>query len=384
MATSNLKAAHLRHTERRHKEPSRDQQLRRERQGHPPAETQRDYLNTGKEVIIVLVFALLLGAMHSPARADWYHDEQAIMGTSVSMTFWADDKATAVRAIDLVMTEMRRIDGALSTYNPDSLVSKVNREAAAGEVGITLELTTILDKSLYYSALSQGAFDISYASVGKHYDYRLKQQPTLGQREQLLPAIDYHNIRLSAATNKVSFNHAQLQIGLGGIAKGYAVDRCIALLIELGITSASISAGGDSRVLGDKRGKPWLVGIKNPRGLADDAVAIVVPLTNTAISTSGDYERFFFDEQTHERIHHILNPKTGASSNGIASVSIIGPHGFDTDPLSTTVFVLGVNRGLALINTLEGFDSVIITTRGVVHYSAGLEPPAGRVDISSR
>jgi thiamine biosynthesis lipoprotein len=340
--------------------------------------------HTVREIVVVLALAVLLGAMISPARADWYHDEQAIMGTSVSMTFWADDEATAELAIDLVMSEMRRIDASLSTYDPDSLVSKVNREAATSEVDITPELTTILDKSLYYSALSQGAFDISYASVGKHYDYRLKVQPALGLRQQLLPAIDYHHIHLNALTYQVAFEHPQLQIGLGGIAKGYAVDRGIALLTELGITSASISAGGDSRVLGDKRGKPWLVGIRNPRGQSQESVAIVVPLSDTAISTSGDYERFFFDEQTHERIHHILNPKTGVSSSGIASVSIIGPHGFDTDPLSTTVFVLGVERGLALINNLAGFDGVIIDSAGLVHYSEGLEPPMSHVDITSR
>lgn len=350
----------------------------------PSTGSDRDQLTARHELIAVFLFAVLFGAIIRPAQAEWYHDEQAIMGTLVSLTFWSDDKTTAQRAIALVMGEMRRIDAAFSTYNPDSLVSKVNREAATVAVDITPELLMILDKSLYYSGLSQGAFDISYASVGKHYDYRLKQQPTLGLRRQLLPAIDYHQIHLNKVAYQVAFEHPQLQIGLGGIAKGYAVDRSIAILADLGITSASISAGGDSRVLGEKRGKPWLVGIKNPRGGLGDAVAIVVPLTNTAISTSGDYERFFFDDQTNERIHHILNPKTGESSSGIASVSIIGPQGFDTDPLSTTVFVLGVNRGLALINNLDGFDGVIIDSHGVVHYSEGLETPMSQVDITAR
>ncbi|MFT7256097.1 MAG: thiamine biosynthesis lipoprotein [Candidatus Azotimanducaceae bacterium] len=344
----------------------------------------RDDWNSRKECIARLILVCLIGGMVSPAQADWYHDEQAIMGTSVSLTLWSDDNTTAKRAIALVMGEMRRIDATLSTYNPASLVSKVNRDAATGNVDITPELLTILDKSLYYSGLSQGAFDISYASVGKHYDYRLKQQPALGLRKQLLSAIGYHKIHLDKVTYQVAFAHPQLQIGLGGIAKGYAVDRGIAILADLGITSASISAGGDSRVLGDKRGKPWLVGIKNPRGRPGDGVAIVVPLTNTAISTSGDYERFFFDDQTDERIHHILNPKTGQSSSGIASVSVIGPNGFDTDPLSTTVFVLGIDSGLALINNLDGFDGVIIDSHGVVHYSEGLEPPITQIDITAR
>src|SRR5690606_5680450 len=120
----------------------------------------------------------------------------------------------------------------------------------------------------------------------------------------------------------------------GGIAKGYAVDRGVAILREHGVRHATLSAGGDSRVLGDKRGQPWLVGVRNPRKGAD-SVAITLPLVDTAISTSGDYERFFIDAATGERVHHILNPQTGRSVAGITSVSVIGPQGFDTDPLST-------------------------------------------------
>jgi thiamine biosynthesis lipoprotein len=134
---------------------------------------------------------------------------------------------------------------------------------------------------------------------------------------------------------------------------------------------ASLSAGGDSRVLGDKRGRPWLVGIKNPRA---DAVAISLPLDNVAVSTSGDYERYFIADSG-ERVHHIINPRTGKSTSGVNSVTIIGPQGFDTDPLSTSVFVMGPEKGLALINKLPGFDAVIITSQGKVLYSQGLENP---------
>ena len=338
-------------------------------------------LGSVRETLLVVFLASILGAMSSQSRADWHHAEAAIMGTSVSVTLWSNDAAAATQAITLVMAEMRRLDAALSTYNPASLVSKVNREAGSRMVEITPELASIIDKSLYYSQLSDGAFDISYASVGKHYDYRLRHQPDAAERDALLPAINYDLIKLDAQQTHVRFANPDLQIGLGGIAKGYAVDRGITLLQELGITSASISAGGDSRVLGDKRGKPWLVGIKNPRGRSAEDVAITLPLVNVAISTSGDYERFFFDAQTQTRIHHILNPRTGTSVSGIASVSIIGPLGFDTDPLSTTVFVLGVEKGLALINGLEQYDAVIIDAAGVVHYSNGLEPASN--DLAS-
>ena len=324
---------------------------------------------------VFLLFSAL--TVTSQCFGEWYSDTQAIMGTSVSVMLWHEDPETAHAAIDAVMAEMRRIDATLSPYKEDSELARVNREAVNGPVSISPELASIIDKALYFSKISDGAFDISFASVGRYYDYRHKQQPDNKQRQSLLPAIDYHLIAFDKSHSTIAFKHPQLQIDLGGIAKGYAVDRSVAILQSRGIEYATLSAGGDSRVMGDKRGKPWLVGIKNPRGRDDqDNVAIVLPLENTAISTSGDYERYFIDEQSGERVHHILNPRTGTSATGVASVSIIGPQGFDADPMSTTVFVMGVEKGLQLVNRLPGFDCVIIDSAGNVHYSDGLVPPA--------
>ena len=129
--------------------------------------------------------------------------------------------------------------------------------------------------------------------------------------------------------------------------------------------------------MGDKMGRPWIVGIKNPRaGENHDSPPVIrLPLTDTAISTSGDYERYFIDDTSGERIHHIINPKTGRSATGVISVTVLGPKGVDTDPLSTTVFVLGVEKGLKLVNRLQGIDCVIIDSSGKVHFSTGLSPP---------
>jgi thiamine biosynthesis lipoprotein len=177
---------------------------------------------------------------------------------------------------------------------------------------------------------------------------------------------------LDTTANTVWFEHPGVFIDLGGIAKGYAVDTASAILQnQFGVEHANITAGGDSRVIGDKFGRPWLVGIKNPRA---DAVAVTLPLTNVSLSTSGDYERYFID-QNGERVHHILNPRTGKSASGINSVTVLGPAGFDTDPLAKIVFILGPEKGLAIINKLPGFDAVIITNEGKVRYSKGLEPP---------
>jgi thiamine biosynthesis lipoprotein len=270
---------------------------------------------------------------------------------------------------------MHRIDQHFSPYIASSELSRANQQAVLATADkplvISPELTRLIDKSLYYSRLTDGAFDITFASLARYYDYRKRLTPSEAQRAALLPAINYRLIHLDKQQRTLWFEHPQLYIDLGGIAKGYAVDRGIAILRSHGVMHASLSAGGDSRVLGDKRGRPWLVGIKNPRA---DAVAISLPLDNVAVSTSGDYERYFIADSG-ERVHHIINPRTGKSTSGVNSVTIIGPQGFDTDPLSTSVFVMGPEKGLALINKLPGFDAVIITSQGKVLYSQGLENP---------
>jgi thiamine biosynthesis lipoprotein len=322
----------------------------------------------------LIVSALLL--LSPSLAASWHSDTQDIMGTRVTVTLWHEDPTQGQAAVAAVMAEMRRIDAQFSPYIETSQLSRANRLAPAATaekpLAISLELARIIDKSLYYSRLSEGAFDITFASLGRYYDYRKGEKPSPEQHEALLPVIDYRLVKLDLRAPSLYFEHPQVYLDLGGIAKGYAVDQGIDIVRRFGVEHASISAGGDSRVLGNKQGRPWLVGIKNPR--AEDSIAIALPLEDVAISTSGDYERYFMDSDGN-RVHHILNPRTGQPTSGIASVTIIGPQGFDTDPLSTTVFVLGVEKGLTLINQLPGFDAVIITSAGKVHYSHGLVAP---------
>lgn len=324
----------------------------------------------------LLLLLAFVGSL--PANAEWYSDTQPIMGTEVSVTLWSHDQKTAATAIERVMQEMHRIDATLSPYKEDSALSLINRSAAKKAQPLTDEFLLLIDKSLYFSRVSDGAFDITFASVGRYYDYRNKLQPDDKQREELLPAISYKHLLLDRKAKTLRYLRPQVYIDLGGIAKGYAVDRASDILEQMGIEHASVSAGGDSRIIGDRRGRPWMVGIKNPRispASPEDSV-IRMPLENVAVSTSGDYERFFIDEVSGQRIHHIINPKTGKSSHGVVSVTILGERGVDTDPLSTTVFVLGVKKGLALINQLPGFDCVIIDAEGQAHYSDGLMAPS--------
>ncbi|MET0356582.1 MAG: FAD:protein FMN transferase [Cellvibrio sp.] len=313
-----------------------------------------------------------------PVWAGWHGDTQNIMGTVISVTLHADDDKKGEQAIAAVMAEMRRIDAQYSPFIPTSELSRVNeiapKSTAAKPMLISAEFASIIQKANYYSELSGGAFDITFASLARYYDYRKGLKPTDEQFKELVPQINYKFIHLDTKNNTIYFDHPKVYIDFGGIAKGFAVDRGAEILRQHGITNANVSAGGDTRVLGDKLGKPWLVGIRNPRAEDKNAVAITLPLENCAISTSGDYERFFIDKDG-QRVHHIINPKTGKSPHGIISVSVIGPLGFDTDPLTKTIFIMGPEKGLALINSLPGFDAVVITETGKVLYSKGLTPP---------
>jgi thiamine biosynthesis lipoprotein len=324
-----------------------------------------------------LVLCLLL-LFSSVARAEWLDDTQAIMGTEIRVTVWHQDVNQGKAAIASVMTEMRRIDAALSPYIENSELSRINRDAAASAQNISDELRLLIERSIEVSELSAGAFDITFASVGRHYDYRKGQAPSAEQLQALLPAINYQWLELDRESSKLKFAHKNVRIDLGGIAKGYAVDQAIKILqSDFGVEHASVSAGGDSRVIGRRWDRPWVVGIKHPRpGQGSEQQAVIrLPLSDTAVSTSGDYERFFIDDNSGERIHHIINPRTGKSASELMSVTVLGARGLDTDPLSTTVFVLGTEKGLALVNKLPGIDAILIDRAGKVHYSSGLAPP---------
>lgn len=305
------------------------------------------------------------------AHAEWFSDTRAIMGTAVSVELWMDDAGAAQAAIDAVMVEMRRVDASMSPYIETSELAKINREASQHPVKISAEMMSQLQQSLHYSQLTDGAFDISFASVGYLYDYREHIQPTQQQIDSHLDAVDYRAIKLDLEKSTVHFMKPGMRIDLGGIAKGYAVDRGADILIARGVRNAIVTAGGDSRIIGDKRGRPWMVGVKNPRDR--EKVSVMLPLADTAISTSGDYERYFMDGD--RRVHHILNPKTGKSASDVQSVSVLAPRGFDTDPLTKIFFVRGLAAGMALIDSLPGVDAIVIGSDGKLYYSKNLAPP---------
>jgi thiamine biosynthesis lipoprotein len=321
--------------------------------------------------LLMPVVVLLMLFLPVAATADWYKQEQAIMGTRIVVEFWDEDKVHAEQCAEQVFNEMRRIDALMSPYKPNSELSRINQQAAGQAIQISEELFNLLEKALQMSQLSNGAFDITFSSVGHLYNYREGIKPSEEDIQQSLKSINYRHVLLDNTNRSVHFARSGVRIDLGGIAKGYAVDNGIAILAKCGIKGGLVSAGGDSRILGDRGNRPWMMGVRHPR--KKDAVAVTLPLSNTAISTSGDYERFFIEDG--KRYHHIISPSTGKSVSTTWSATVIGPDATTTDALSTTLFVLGPEKGLQLVESLEGIDAVIIDAQGQMHYSSGLMPP---------
>lgn len=319
-----------------------------------------------------LVATLLLASLAAFARvgfADWQHREADIMGTRITVEVLHANTARANQAIEAVMQEMHRIDSTMSPYIESSELARINSEAHQHLVQTSDELYRLIQRSIEFSELTEGAFDITFASAGFLYDYRDRKRPSQSQLQAASGLINYRNLVMNDQTRSIEFSRTGVRIDLGGIAKGYAVDRCIQLLQKRDIRHALVTAGGDSRMIGDRWGRPWTIGVRDPR--SEDQVVALIPLEDVAVSTSGDYERYF--EEDGVRYHHIIDPKSGDSARELRSVTIIGPDATTTDALSTSVFVLGLERGMKLVNQLPDIDAILVDNKGRLHYSQGLQ-----------
>lgn len=290
------------------------------------------------------------------------------MGTAIGVLLWCEERAAGEAAIGAVMAEMHRIDAAMSPYKPDSELSRINREAARDAVPVSAELFSLIERSLHFSRLSGGAFDITYAAVGHLYDYRRGVVPSDDEVARARAAVGYTGLLLDARARTVRFASDGMRIDLGGFAKGYAVELGAAALRRFGIAHGIVSAGGDSRLVGDRRGRPWTIGVRDPR--RQDGVAAVLPLEDVAVSTSGDYERYC--EIDGVRHHHLIDPRSGRSPSSVRGVTVVAGDGLTSEALSKTVFVLGAQEGLRIVEALPGVDAVVIDAGGQLHYSSGL------------
>ncbi len=295
-------------------------------------------------------------------------EERALMGTQVIIKAMGQDRDQVALAINAAFAEVWRLEKLMSSYLPGSPLSEINQNAGKQPVTVSPELFFLISKAMHFSELTQGAFDISFASVGKLWNFRKKIVPPADAVKKQLPFVNYKKIRMDEASHSVFLPSAQMKIALGGIGKGYAMDRAMIVLGDHGIKNAMVMAGGDTLIRGKKGKDDWRIGLRDPN--KKDGILAILPLTDQAISTSGDYERFFMKDGV--RYHHILDTKTGFPAMLCRSVSILAPEATTSDALSTSVFVLGPKAGLALIETLDEVEGIIIDPSGKVYLSSGL------------
>ena len=312
--------------------------------------------------ILAACFAALLAGC-APAPVEVARTETH-MGTQVTITALHSDPGRAGRAVEAAFREIARLDALLSHYLPDSEVSRLNRGETLESPSEDLRLN--IERSLEYGRLSGGAFDITVQPILDLYDlsFRVRgRAPTGEEVREALRLVDYRRIRLSASG--LSLGEGQ-KITLGGIAKGYAVDRALAVLEAQGIRQALVDAGGDLRTMGRHGSRDWIVALQDPRNR--DRYITRIRATDRAVVTSGDYERYY-DAQ--RRFHHIIDPTTGYSATALISVTIIAATAFDADAISTSVFVLGEEEGMRLIESLEDVEGLLITRDRRILRSSG-------------
>lgn len=308
-------------------------------------------------IIISLVTVVLLACINEYASIPLVERTEQVMGTYATITIIDRDTTRANLALDAAFEEITRVEGLMSLYNESSDVALLNRNGTNWTT-LSHETMYVLKKADYYSRISNGSFDITCNPLLNLWMVKVKKEnrmPTSDEIEEASELVGYEHLIIDDALNRAKFDKEGMSITLGGIAKGYAVDCACEKLIEAGIKHALVNIGGDMRAIGDKNGVPWEVALQNPRN--KEEYITIIKLNNESVATSGDYERYFFLK---ERIHHIMNPKTGYSADECISVTVITHNCIDADALSTTVFVMGPEKGKALLDEL-GIKGLIIS-----------------------
>jgi thiamine biosynthesis lipoprotein len=291
------------------------------------------------------------------------------MGTEVRISIFTDDEQGALAAAERAFAEIQRLEAIMTTWRPDSEISRVNAQAGVAPVAVSNETIEVIEMAHKASELSGGAFDISFNAMHGlwKFDEDLeKKVPPIAEIKKRIALIDYKQIKVDREKKTVFLAKPGMSINLGGIAKGYAVDRAVDILRKAGFRDAIVQAGGDLMCAGSKDGKPWVSGIRDPRGARDDVFA-VMQLVDHAFSTAGDYERFFILDG--KRYHHIIDPKTGFPATRSRSVTIYAPNAFLADAIDDAVFILGWKKGLELVESLPDVGAVVVDDHGQVHIS---------------
>jgi len=318
-----------------------------------------------------LFICLLLGSCSSN-KLSTYRKSRALMDTFVTVTVVADSQEAADKAIEWAFEVIGKYGNLINFFSDTSELSAINRSAGIHEVRVSPETLDTIDRAVFVSEKSGGAFDPTIGPEIKLWDFIKKVKPSDLEIRSNLPLVNYKNIVIDKGKSTVFLKKKNMLLDLGGIAKGYAADLAVQALKQKGIASGLVAIAGDIKAFGLKPdNKPWVVGIKNPRQKSsDDEIIAKVSLSDKAISTSGDYERYFIMDG--QRFHHLLVPATGQPANSCQSVSVIADKGVMTDGFDNAIFILGPEKGLELAREM-GLDAMIIDAEGTIHTTPGLQ-----------
>ncbi len=295
-----------------------------------------------------------------------------LMGCRFDITVVASNQTEADLNIDLAVAEITRIEKLISSWDANSETSFINANAGIKAVKVSPELFNLIERALQISNLTDGAFDISYASMDQiwKFDGSLTEMPSDEKIKASVAKVGFQNIVLNKETSTVFLKKEGMKIGFGAIGKGYAADRAKALLINKGVSAGIINASGDMTTWGKQpNGDFWKVAITNP--MNKNKAFALLPITEGAVVTSGDYEKYVIFNN--KRYAHIIDPRTGYPATGIISVTVFAPMAELADALATSVFVMGIDAGIDRINQLPKIECIIIDDKGNIHKSENIE-----------
>ena len=310
--------------------------------------------------VAILIVLRLSTAAGRVDRNETIRVERPLMGTTWSIEVAGHGRSEAARrAIDDAYAELVRIDALMSEWKPESPISQINAAAGKHPVEVPEELRAIIERSNRYSEMSGGAFDITWHGMANiwHFDDRFTV-PTQAMVEKARRLVNFREIRIEG--NRVFLERAGMSMGLGGIAKGYAVDRATEVLARAGFNDSLVDGGGDIRVSGTRNGVPWQMGVQDPRQPRGTLLGRV-PLSGGAIVTSGDYERFRIVDGV--RYHHIIDVRTGWPATAACSVTVISPSAEQGVVLAKIMFILGPEKALAIARAAN-VDMLLIDPAG--------------------
>jgi thiamine biosynthesis lipoprotein len=289
-----------------------------------------------------------------------FHKRLKLMGNGFQISAVAGDEEWANERIDAAINEIRRIEKLLTTFSEDSETALINKNAGQVPVTVSTETFDIIERSVRISAITQGAFDITYGSVDKrlwNFDIKMNALPDKETAKKMVRLINYRNIILDRENTTVLLREKGMRIGFGGIGKGYAAEKAKQVMKEMGVESGIVNASGDLTTWGyQPNNQPWTIGIVNPN--AKQEIFSYMNITDMAIATSGNYEKYIMING--KKYSHTIDPRTGLPVRGIKSVTILSTNAEIADAMATPVMIMGIRTGLELVNQMNGIEAIVI------------------------